>query len=125
MQSTGRFSRRKNNRPNEGERGEKGGSNVEPVEFDGKSYNGIKQKIGNLTLIIVRAKRGYIACSYVSKITAEKVGDVAAFVSGVKDYGAFFNAKIKETTSWADDMGIREGMSVRKALEIMDLEESD
>jgi len=98
---------------------------VEPVEFDGKSYNGIKQQIGNLTLIIVRAKRGYIACSYVSKETAEKVGDVAAFVSGVKDYGAFFNAKIKETTSWADDMGIREGMSVRKALEIMDIEETD
>lgn len=98
---------------------------MEPVEFDGKSYNGIRQKIGNLTLIIVRAKRGYIACSYVNKATAEKVGDVAAFVSGVKDYSAFFNAKIKETTSWADDMGIREGMSVRKALEIMDMEETD
>ena len=98
---------------------------MEPVEFDGKSYNGIKQQIGNLTLIIVRAKRGYIACSYVSKDTAEKVGDVAAFVSRVKDYSAFFNAKIKDTTSWADDMGIREGMSVRKALEIMDTEEVD
>ena len=98
---------------------------MEPVEFDGKSYNGIKQQIGNLTLIIVRAKRGYIACSYLNKATAEKVGDVAAFVSGVKDYGAFFNAKIKETTTWADDMGIREGMSVRKALEIMDTEEEE
>ncbi len=98
---------------------------MEPVEFNGKSYNGIKQQIGNLPLIIVRAKRGYIACSYVNKATAEKVGDVAAFVSGVKDYSAFFKAKIKETTSWADDLGIREGMSVGKALEIMDMEKSD
>jgi len=97
-------------------------SDVEPVEFDGKKYNGIKQEIGNLTLIVVRAKRGYIACSYVSKDTAEKVGDIAAFVSGVKNYSDFFNAKVKHTTSWADDLGVREGMSVRKALELMDAE---
>lgn len=116
--------RKRKGRPKKGERGEKGGSEtVEPVEFDGKTYNGIRQQIGNLTLIVVRAKRGYIACSYVSKDTAEKVGDVAAFVSGVKEYSDFFNAKIKGTTTWADDMGIREGMSVRKALEIMDTEE--
>ncbi len=103
--------------------GNKEVSSVEPVEFDGKKYNGIRQNIGNMTLIVVRAKRGYIACSYLSKETAEKVGDIAAFVSGVKDYSEFFNAKIKKTTSWADDMGIREGMSVRKALELMDAED--
>ena len=98
---------------------------MEPVEFDGKKYDGIRQEIGNLTLIVVRAKRGYIACSYVSKDTAEKVGDIAAFVSGVKNYSDFFSAKVKETTSWADDLGIREGMSVRKALELMDADEPE
>ncbi len=98
---------------------------MEPVEFDGKKYNGIRQEIGNLTLIVVRAKRGYIACSYVNKATAEKVGDVAAFVSGVKNYSDFFNAKVKDTTTWADDLGIREGMSVRKALELMDAEDPE
>lgn len=98
---------------------------AESVKFDGKTYVGIKQKLGNLPLIIVCAKRGYIACSYVDKATAEKVGDVAAFVSGVKEYSDFFNAKIKTTTSWAEDIGIREGMSVRKALELMSQEEQD
>lgn len=98
---------------------------MEPVEFDGKKYNGIRQEIGNLTLIVVRAKRGYIACSYVNKETAEKVGDVAAFVSGVRNYSDFFNAKVKQTTTWADDLGIREGMSVRKALELMDADDPE
>ncbi len=111
--------KKRRNRPNEGGRENREASKVEPVEFDGKKYNGIRQEIGNLTLIVVRAKRGYIACSYVSKETAEKVGDIAAFVSGVNTYSDFFNAKIKHTTTWADDMGIREGMSVRKALEII------
>jgi len=125
VQNTERFSRKRKNRPSEGGRENKGASNVEPVEFDGKKYNGIRQEIGNLTLIVVRAKRGYIACSYVNKETAEKVGDVAAFVSGVRNYSDFFNAKVKQTTTWADDLGIREGMSVRKALELMDADDPE
>ncbi len=96
---------------------------MEPVEFGERTYLGLKKDLGNLPLIVVRAKRGYVACSYLSKETAEKIGDVAAFVSGVREYSEFFNAKIRSTTSWAEDMGIREGMSVRKALEIMDTEE--
>lgn len=98
---------------------------MEPVEFGEKTYMGLRKDLGNLPLIIVRAKRGYVACSYLSRETAEKIGDVAAFVSGVKEYSEFFNAKIRGTTSWAEDMGIREGMSVRKALEIMDTEEKE
>ena len=47
-------------------------------------------------------------------------GDVAAFVTGVKTFEDMFKAKIKTFTTWADDLGIREGMSVKKALELMD-----
>lgn len=96
---------------------------METICFEGKKYDCLKEELGNLPIIIVRAKKGYIACSYVDKETAEKVGDVAAFVSGVKTIDDFMRAKIKTTTSWAEDMGIREGMSVKKALEIMDSEE--
>lgn len=90
------------------------------ISFEGKKYEALKQDIGNLPLIVVRAKKGYIACSYIDKETAEKVGDIAAFVSGVKNLEDMKRAKIRETTTWAEDLGIREGMSVKKALEIMD-----
>jgi uncharacterized protein YunC (DUF1805 family) len=93
---------------------------MDEVCFDGKKYVALKQDIGNLPLIVVRAKRGYIACSYIDKDTAEKVGDIAAFVSGVKNLEDLKKAKIRETTTWAEDLGIREGMSVKKALELMD-----
>lgn len=90
------------------------------VEFEGKKYITLRQNIGNLPLIVVKAKNGYVACSYIDKQTAEKVGDVAAFVSGVKNVDDFKRAKIRRVTTWAENMGIREGMSVKKALEIMD-----
>ena len=96
---------------------------MEEVQCDGKKYVAYRQDLGNLPLIVVKAKAGYIACSYIDKDTAEKVGDVAAFVSGVKNMDDFLRAKIRSTTTWAEDMGIREGMSVKKALEIMDADE--
>lgn len=93
---------------------------MEEVKCEGKKYIALRQNLGNLPLIVVKAKNGYVACSYVDRETAEKVGDVAAFVSGVKGMEDFMKAKIRMTTTWAEDAGIREGMSVKKALEIMD-----
>ncbi|MCX8194506.1 MAG: DUF1805 domain-containing protein [Candidatus Micrarchaeota archaeon] len=90
------------------------------LTFEGRTYIGISFPLGNVPLLIVKAKKGYVACSYISKEAAEKFGDVAAFVSGVKTFDDFFKAKIRSFTTWADDLGIREGMSVKKALELMD-----
>ncbi len=92
----------------------------EKISYDGKEYIGISFPLGNVPLIIVKAKKGYVACSYVSKEAAEKFGDVAAFVTGVKTFEDMFKAKIRTFTTWADDLSIREGMSVKKALELMD-----
>ncbi len=99
---------------------EGGGYVEEKLAFEGREYLGLSFQLGNVPLFIVKAKKGYVACSYVSKDAAEKYGDVAAFVTGVKTYEDFFKAKIKAFTTWADDLGIREGMSVKKALELMD-----
>ncbi|MFH1222640.1 MAG: DUF1805 domain-containing protein [Candidatus Micrarchaeota archaeon] len=90
------------------------------VAFEGKSYAAMQQKMGNLPLIVIKAKSGYVACSYIDKETAEKVGDIAAFVAGVKTVEDFKKAKIRSVTTWAENLGIREGMSVKKALELMD-----
>ncbi len=92
---------------------------MDEVAFEGKKYIVVSESIGNLPLIVVRAKNGYIACSYIDSDTAEKVGDIAAFISGVKEVKDLEKAKIRKVTTWAEDLGIREGMSVKKALEIM------
>lgn len=95
------------------------------VHANGRTVPCFTENLGNLPLIIIKAKRGYVACSYISKETAEKVGDVAAFVAGVKSVDDMMNAKIRDVTSWAEDLGLRPGMSVKKALEILDGEQTE
>lgn len=97
---------------------------IRPVELDGKKYTAFESELGNLRLVVIKAKRGYIACSYIDRETAEKVGDIAGFVSGVKCVDDMLKAKLRTATTWAEDMGLREGMSVKKALEILDTEEA-
>lgn len=94
------------------------------VKLEGRKYTAFESELGNLKLVVIKAKRGYIACSYIDRETAQKVGDVAGFVSGVKSVDDMLKAKLRSTTSWAEDAGLREGMSVKKALEILNCEES-
>lgn len=77
-----------------------------------------------MPLLILKAKKGYVACSYLNKMSAEHLGDIAAFVPGVKSFEDLYCSKIRDMTAWAEEIGIREGMSVKKALEIMDKEKS-
>jgi len=80
-------------------------------------------ELGNMPLLVLKAKKGYVACSYLDRASAENLGDIAAFVCGVNNFDELYNSKIKHMTAWAEEMGIREGMSVKKALEIMDKHE--
>lgn len=91
----------------------------ESITFDGKNYTGLRFNLGNVPLLIIKAKKGYIACSYIDRAAAEKLGDIACFVSGVKTFDDVLRAKVKGVTTWADELGIRKGMSVKKALELL------
>lgn len=88
--------------------------------FEGRKYVGLRFELGNKPLLILKAKKGYVACSYLNKVSAEHLGDIAGFVCGVGCFDDMYQAKIRDMTAWAEELGIREGMSVKKALEIMD-----
>lgn len=90
------------------------------VVFEGRRYTGLTFNLGNMPLLVLKARKGYIACSYVDKTSAEHLGDVAGFVCGVKSFEEMMHAKVRHMTAWAEEMGVREGMSVKKALELMD-----
>ena len=97
-----------------------GGMTEQTFVMEGRSYTGMVFSLGNMPLLIVKARKGYIACSYLDKTSCEHLGDVAAFVSGVKCFDDLKHAKVKCMTVWDEEMAVREGMSVKKALEIMD-----
>lgn len=90
------------------------------LKLNGKAYKMIWVDIGNMPLCIIKAKRGYVACSYIDQKVAEKVGDIACVIQGVRRPEELPKTRIRSVTSWAEDLGIVEGMSLRKALELLD-----
>ncbi|MFA5381655.1 MAG: DUF1805 domain-containing protein [Candidatus Micrarchaeia archaeon] len=92
----------------------------ETVSFGDKKYKGFKLELGTIPLLIIKAEHGYVASTYIDFGAAEKLGDIACFVSNVKSFDDFEKAKVKSVTTWAEDLGIRPGMSIKKALEIME-----
>lgn len=73
----------------------------------------------NAPLIIVQAKKGYVMCGYLNMDTANKLGDIAGKVSGVKTFNDIINAKIIEVSENAKKVGLYEGMNVKGFLNML------
>ena len=71
----------------------------ETLVFDGLEYRGLMFELGNMPLLVLKAKKGYVACSYLDKMSAEHLGDIAAFVCGVNSFEELYNSKIKHMTA--------------------------
>ncbi|OQX20552.1 MAG: hypothetical protein BWK75_04715 [Candidatus Altiarchaeales archaeon A3] len=81
---------------------------------------GIKIDVGNANLLLIKADKGFIMCGYLDVETAEKLNDAACIVRGVKNFDDMLNAKIVKTTTKAKELGIKDGMSGKDALEILE-----
>ncbi len=81
---------------------------------------GIKIDMGNANLILIKADKGFIMCGYLDIETAEKLNDAACVVKGVNSFEDMLNAKIFKATTKAKEIGIKEGMSGREALKILE-----
>jgi uncharacterized protein YunC (DUF1805 family) len=91
--------------------------------FDVKLKNGTTEgyeiQFPNASLVFVLAKQGYVMCGYLNMATADKMGDVAALVSGVTTVNELLKAKIQEVSVIAKQLGIEIGMTGESALEKM------
>ncbi len=91
--------------------------------FDVKLKNGTAEgyeiQFPNTTLVLVLAKKGYVMCGYLNIVTADKLGDVAAVVRGVKTVDDLLKAKVQEVSEAAKKIGIEFGMTGESALEKM------
>jgi uncharacterized protein YunC (DUF1805 family) len=76
-------------------------------------------ELGNAPLIIVQAKKGYVMCGYLNMDTANKLGDIAGKVTGVKTFNDIINAKIIEVSENAKKVGLYEGMNVKDFLNML------
>ncbi|ODS39106.1 hypothetical protein BEH94_04305 [Candidatus Altiarchaeales archaeon WOR_SM1_SCG] len=84
-----------------------------------ENSTGIRIEMQNAPLLLLIAEKGFIACGYLNIEIAEKIGDCACAVSGVKTFEDVLNAKIDVMTSRAKELGIVEGMPCSEALKLM------
>lgn len=89
------------------------------IKIDGKKAFGIKVELPGAPLLLLVVPNGYVMCGYLNVETAERLGQVAAVVTGVKSFEDVLNARVARATTQARRLGIKEGMPGREALELM------
>ncbi len=91
---------------------------VGQVEVGGRRALGVRVELpGSPPLLVLVADRGFVMCGYLNLDVAERLGVAAAVVSGVRTFEDMLKAEVRACTSRAREMGVREGMRGREALE--------
>ena len=92
---------------------------IQKIKIGSNVALGVNLELLNANIIVIRAKKGYVMCGYLSMETANRLGDIAAKVKGVKNFDELLKAKVVEVSDKAKENGIKEGITGKEALEKM------
>jgi len=70
-------------------------------------------------LLILQTKKGYVMCGYLNMNAANKLGDIAGKVTGVKTFDDMLNADVVEVSENAKLAGLKQGMNVKDFLKAL------
>lgn len=70
-------------------------------------------------LLVIKAEKGIIGCGYISIEIAEKFEEAIAIITGVSSIEEMLEKPVVRVSKRARELGIKEGMSGREALEKM------
>ena len=87
-----------------------------PIKLDKGQAAGYLIELGTAPLILIKAKKGYVMCGYLNMNAANKMGDIAGRVTGVKSFDDVLNANIVEVSENAKNIDLKEGMKARDFL---------
>ncbi len=91
---------------------------IKEITVNGKTYKAFEGEIApESSLVFIRGAKGFLMCGYLNIETAEKKGNIAATVTGIKTIEDMLNSKIAAVTLQAQKTGMTAGMPVREALE--------
>ena len=80
---------------------------------------GLEVPFNKAPLVLVKGSRGFVMCGFLNIQAAEKLGEAAAMVRGVKTVADLLDAKIVEATTVAAGLGVSPGMTGREALAVL------
>ncbi|MDD2524147.1 MAG: DUF1805 domain-containing protein [Endomicrobiia bacterium] len=90
---------------------------VKDIEINKSIFKAVHIELSDSSnLLMIIGSKGYIMCGYLNINTAQKMGDVACIVTGVKTIEDILNSKIVALTSNAQKLGVEMGMAVTEVL---------
>ncbi len=89
---------------------------IENIDLEKGSAIGLKMDMEHAPLLVIRAKKGFVMCGYLNIDVANKLGDAAVRVTGVRSFEDVLNAKAVEVSEAAKRLGITAGMPAKEAL---------
>ncbi|MDD2403978.1 MAG: DUF1805 domain-containing protein [Victivallaceae bacterium] len=92
---------------------------MEKLNIDGIEFTGYSIPTASANILLINAARGFLGCGYFSVETADRLGEIVAIVSGVKNYDDMLNATVKKVSAAAAEAGITPGITGREALKMM------
>jgi uncharacterized protein YunC (DUF1805 family) len=88
----------------------------EIIALENGKAQGYLIDLGNAPLILIRAGSGFVMCGYMNIEIANKLGDIAGKVTGVKSFEDVLNANIVEISENAEKKGLKVGITAREFL---------
>ncbi len=88
----------------------------EIIKLEKGQLTGYHINLGKAPLLILQAKKGYIMCGYLNMNTANKLGDIAGKVTGVKTFEDVLKATVIEVSENAKKEGLTDGMNAQDFL---------
>ncbi len=89
---------------------------MQEIDLEGHLLEGYAIPTANTGILLIKAKHGFLGCGYFSLATADKVGDAAVIVSGVKNFDDMLAARVKAVSAAAAALGVTTAMTGREAL---------
>jgi len=86
------------------------------IKLEKGQATGYLVELGNAPLILIKTKKGYVMCGYLNINAANKMGDIAGRVTGVKSFDDVLKTNIVEVSENAKKIGLNEGMKARDFL---------
>lgn len=93
---------------------------LKEIRVGDRAYLGVEISLpGSPPLVLIRGREGFAMCGFLDIRAAERANVVAARVPGVRSVEDMLEKEIAEVTSRAESRGIRAGMKLRDALEML------
>ena len=70
-------------------------------------------------LLIIRGRKGFLACAYIDVATCDLTGDACAIVTGVSSFEQMLSAEVIKVSKRAGALGVRVGVTGAQALDLL------